>query len=451
MRCQLLCSERYPGGNYYGLQGEKCLCDGAESATVSLSELNKLDEDRCDTRCERSKMSEGGVPQPNEDVIQPIGCYLESAKDPDMKFEAAASAPVMNPEVCSEMCKGYLFFGIMAPNTCRCGNSYGKKGHADEDALKGIFKVGEGCDDTCPQTSLSTSSVLCGGKLAASVYAQKPSWLGIKGEHADTADGEQPLTCGSRWPGWISNDPSAIVVASTNTGGPAEVRHAFTATTSEARTAWRDISVDMQDGSSVTLDFGETFHLSRVAIRAGTDTDALREKVENALAYWELEVSTMGYDGPWKLRANGTGGCDRKDMAYRGRIFKLGEEIAARWVRLSFFGSKKKNGDNNNQCFVASAEPVRLRANGVQFFGIPKVVHDERESDNTEVISNGAITLFGRENLKTPLVAGTFGMNETEPGPVSALDHEPEQGRVVVKWRTPDFRGWRLSCEIVRV
>jgi hypothetical protein len=75
---------------------------------------------------------------------------------------AWAGGLVMAPQLCSDLCHGFKFFGVQFSN-CFCGNDYGNQGG----------KVPESdCNAPCP----GDPAIMCGSKGSFnSIYAQPPS------------------------------------------------------------------------------------------------------------------------------------------------------------------------------------------------------------------------------------------------------------------------------------
>jgi len=124
--CQQTCNEGYT--LIYGSLERSCIMDGTMSPQTAYC-----------------------APQPYNFTY--VGCYRDSDPNRDLpnNFECNKG---MTVNMCAAHCKNYTFFGVANGDECRCGNSYGGFGMADN------------CDVEC----LGEPAETCGGLFANNIY-----------------------------------------------------------------------------------------------------------------------------------------------------------------------------------------------------------------------------------------------------------------------------------------
>jgi hypothetical protein len=110
--------------------------------------------------CFRDCNDEGGCPNDNRDLTQVISS-CESAKPGDANQTNCGygGSSVQTPALCSALCTGFKFFGVQNGEECHCGNDYGNQG-------------GKAPDNDCGTSCNGDSSIMCGGSVRNSIYAQ---------------------------------------------------------------------------------------------------------------------------------------------------------------------------------------------------------------------------------------------------------------------------------------
>jgi len=87
----------------------------------------------------------------------PVGCFKDEYKDRDMPYYRGQDQ-ANTPELCSEKCSGFNYFGLQYALECWCGDTYGK--HGEVPCTEAI---------DCP----GDKSRKCGGSSMNTIYKKK--------------------------------------------------------------------------------------------------------------------------------------------------------------------------------------------------------------------------------------------------------------------------------------
>ena len=469
MRCQVLCSLENSNNVFYGLRNTECLCSDDVNLLTDVVLSKKQHDNRCETQClERIIKTTPTI----------VGCFTEKPDkgelsdlpiteregDDTITCKSPASSSMtcdsMTPLLCSSKCQGYLYFGVFNGKSCRCGNTYGKFGLADhKSSTSSEATLSELIGESCYTPCYEDTSQLCGGPYASVVYSQTTAMLPRASKDADAADQEQPLTCGSQWPGWIPNQRSFFHYVSPNLVGSVVMR-AFDSSLHEAVTRWSDISVPPSSGTgnmTIVVDLQQEYVLKSVALRTGEDVSAERGTMQYGLGDVQVYASRRGgVHGPWYRVGGGEGSCDRNGLHGKGAVFALtsesgtqpvGAPLQTRWIKLEFQGYYDGSEVAGFHCMKKMTSTPRLRSNGIQFYGSPFGMLDSTEDDSDGTASTpqgGAVSIFGHMQ-RTNMFVGDYNMEQTEPGPIGTIVVKRNPGQVKLVWETPIFTGGFLT------